>query len=116
MKFKSFGAVSGDFWADFTLFSTTFAESGFAAHREVELAQNFFCLKADGKGLILGFEIFEFGAFKPELWHFSFVQKNVNLPHFLPLLGKILVLKGFASLKEKIWMSTFKQSDKVSLF
>ena len=67
MKSKSFGAVSWHFASDFTLFSITFAESQFAAHRKVELAQTFFCLKADGQGLIIGFEIFEFGPSKPEL-------------------------------------------------
>ena len=34
-----FCPVSGDFWANFTLFSTTFTKSRFAAHRKVELAQ-----------------------------------------------------------------------------
>ena len=52
-----FGAVSLRFASD----------SGFAAHRKVELAQIFFCLKADGKSLILGFEIFGFGPSKAEL-------------------------------------------------
>ena len=67
MKSKSFGAVSWHFWTNFILFSITFAESRYAAHRKVELAQIFFCLKADGKGLIVGFVIFWFGSSKPEL-------------------------------------------------
>ena len=32
---------------------------------------------------------------KASLIHFSFVPKNVNLPHFLPLLEKILVLPAY---------------------
>ena len=39
----------------------------------IELAQIFFSLKANGKGLIIGFEIFGFGHSKPELW---LVQKR----------------------------------------
>jgi len=66
------------------------------------LAQIFFCLKANGKGLIIGFEIFGFGPSKPELWPISFVPKNVNLPHFLPLLGKILVLRVLPAYRKKI--------------
>ena len=62
-----FCAVSRHFASDFTLFSTTFAESQFAALRKVELAKFFFCLKADGKSLILGFKIFGFGPSKPKL-------------------------------------------------
>ena len=60
---------------------------------------NFFCLKADG--LILGFEIFGFGPSKPKLRHFSFVLKNANLPLFLPLLGKILVLRVLPAYRKK---------------
>ena len=33
-----------------------------------EIGLIFFCLKANGKGLIIGFEIFGFGHSKPELW------------------------------------------------
>ena len=87
-----FCAVSWHFAPNFTLFSTTFAELWFAAHRKVELA----------KGLIIGFEIFGFGPSKPELWHFSFVPENANLPHFFPLLGKILVLRVLPAYRKKI--------------
>ena len=90
-KLLKFCAVLLHFWADFTLFLTTFTELRFAAHRK--LAQILFCLKAYGKGLNIGFETFGFGPSKPELWNFSFVPENANLPHFLPLLGKILVLR-----------------------
>ena len=38
----------------------------------------------------------------PELWPISFVPKNVNLPHFLPLLGKILVLRVLPAYRKKI--------------
>ena len=48
-----------------------------------------------------GTEIFEFGPSKPELWHFSFVPENANLPHFLPLLGKILVLRVLPAYRKK---------------
>ena len=68
----------------------------------MELAQIFFCLKANGKGLIIGFVIFEFGAFKPELWHFLFVPEKADLPHFFPLLGKILVLRVLPASRKKI--------------
>ena len=77
-------------------FFTTFAALLFAAHRKFKLAQFFCCLKADCKGLILSFEILEFRPHMPELRHFLFVLKNVNLPHFFPLL--ILVLRVFGRL------------------
>ena len=66
------------------------------------IGPNIFCLKANGKGLIIGFEIFGFGPSKPELWPISFVPKNVNLPHFFPLLGKILVLRVLPAYRKKI--------------
>ena len=58
-------------------------------------------MKADGKGLIIGFEIFGFGLSNPELWPISFVPKNVNLRHFFPLLGKILVLRVLPAYRKK---------------
>ena len=81
-----FCAVSWHFAPDFTLFSTTFAESRFAAHRKVEMAQIFFYLKADGKGMIIGFEIFGFG---PSKSLFSTFGKNIGFEGFANLLEKI---------------------------
>ena len=93
-----FCPVSGDFWANFTLFSTIFAEWQFAAQRKVELAPKFFCLKADGKGLIIGFETFGFGPSKPELWHFSFVPKKGEFASLFATFRKNIGFEGFASL------------------
>ena len=66
-------------------------------------------MKADGKGLIIGFGTFGFGPSKPELWNFSFVPENANLPHFLPLLGKILVLGVLPAYRKKFGCLPLKQ-------
>ena len=75
-----FCAILWAFAPSFTLFLTTFTESQFPAHRKVKLAHFFAWKLIDGKGLILDFE----------LWHFSFVPKNLILPHFLPLLETLI--------------------------
>ena len=51
MKSQSFGAVLWYFAPNFTIFSTTFAESRFAAHRKVELAQIFLLPESQWQGL-----------------------------------------------------------------
>ena len=46
------------------------------------LGKHFFCLKANGKGLIIGFEIFEYGPSKPELWLVRKTSICVTFFHF----------------------------------
>ena len=63
----------------------------------IRIGSIFFCLKADGKGLIFGFEMFEFGPSKPELRHFSFVPENGSFASLFATFGKNIGFEGLAA-------------------
>ena len=49
-----------------------------------------------------------FGPSRFELRQFSFVPKNINLPHFFSLLGKILVMRVLPAYRNKFDRLLFK--------
>ena len=50
-------------------------------HPQENWIGSFFCLKADGKGLILSFEIFEFGPSMHEISFFLYINACLQTPH-----------------------------------
>ena len=68
-------------------------------YRKVKLTQIFFfAWKLKARAWFWALKLW---PSRPELQHFTFVPKSGNLPHFFPLLGKILVSRVLPAYREK---------------